>query len=145
MRRKALVLDANILIRAVLGKRVRNILAAYADRISFFVPEAAYLEAQKHLSYLVVRHGGDSRKASDALTALVALITLVDGDLYGEFEQEALKRLGDRDPEDWPVIAAALALECPIWTEDTDFFGCGVATWTSGRIEIFLRETDTLE
>jgi hypothetical protein len=23
-------------------------------------------------------------------------------------------------------------------TEDTDFFGCGVATWTSNRVEIFL-------
>ncbi|MBI4874020.1 MAG: hypothetical protein HY822_05230, partial [Acidobacteria bacterium] len=26
----------------------------------------------------------------------------------------------------------------PIWTEDTDFFGCGVATWTSSRVEMFL-------
>ena len=45
-----------------------------------------------------------------------------------------------RDPEDWPVLAAALALGCPIWTEDTDFFGCGVATWTSGSIAIFLAQ-----
>ena len=45
-----------------------------------------------------------------------------------------------RDPEDWPILAAALALGCPIWTEDTDFFGCGVATWTSDRVRIFLQE-----
>jgi hypothetical protein len=30
---------------------------------------------------------------------------------------------------------------CPIWTEDTGFFGCGVATWTS-HLEIFLRDPD---
>ena len=41
-------------------------------------------------------------------------------------------------PEDWPILASALALGCPIWTEDADFFGCGVATWTSNRVEIFL-------
>jgi predicted nucleic acid-binding protein len=38
------------------------------------------------------------------------------------------QRLNKRDEEDWPVVAAALAFDCPIWTEDTDFFGCGVAT-----------------
>jgi hypothetical protein len=36
--------------------------------------------------------------------------------------------------------AAALALSCAIWTEDTDFFGSGIAVWTSDRIEIFLKE-----
>jgi predicted nucleic acid-binding protein len=55
---------------------------------------------------------------------------------YGDFEPEARKRLGVRDPDDWPVLAAALALDCPIWTEDTDFFGCGVATWTTNRVEM---------
>ncbi|MBI2689301.1 MAG: hypothetical protein HYX27_23600 [Acidobacteria bacterium] len=39
MDRRALVLDANILIRAVLGPRVRRILEAHADSITFFVPE----------------------------------------------------------------------------------------------------------
>jgi hypothetical protein len=42
MPRKALVLDANILIRGVLGQRVRRILETHADSISsFFVPERA--------------------------------------------------------------------------------------------------------
>ena len=45
---------------------------------------------------------------------------------------------GGRDPEDWPILASALALGCPIWTEDTDFFRCGVATWTSDRVRLFL-------
>jgi hypothetical protein len=33
-------------------------------------------------------------------------------------EAKAWKRLRVRDPEDWPVLASALALGCPIWTED---------------------------
>jgi hypothetical protein len=41
---KALVLDANILIRAVLGRRVRHILESHVDSISFFIPETAYAE-----------------------------------------------------------------------------------------------------
>lgn len=140
MERKALVLDANILIRAVLGHRVRPILEAHADSISFFVPKTALAEAEEHLAALVVKRGGDPDKARAALKAMAGLATVVDDDLYGDFENEARKRLGARDPEDWPILAAALALDCPIWTEDTDFFGCGVATWTSGSIDIFLAQ-----
>ncbi len=31
-------------------------------------------------------------------------------------------------------------LQCPIWTEDADFFGTGVATWTTDRVELLLHE-----
>jgi len=54
---------------------------------------------------------------------------LIGSEVYGVFEALSRERLRDRHPEDWPILAAALALGCPIWTEDTDFFGCGVATW----------------
>jgi len=140
MERRALVLDANILIRGVLGQRVRRVLELHADSVSFFVPEAAYAEAQEHLSALVVKRGGDQAKALAVLEAMAALATMVGDEVYGDFEAEARKRHGARDPEDWPILAAALALGCPIWTEDTDFFGCGVATWTSGSIDIFLAQ-----
>jgi predicted nucleic acid-binding protein len=102
MATRALVVDANILIRAALGNRVRLIIETHAEAVSFFVPEPVYEEAESHLAAL------------------------------------ALQRIGARDPDDWPVPACALALGCPIWTEDTDFFGCGVATWTSNRVEMFL-------
>ena len=64
----------------------------------------------------------------------------ISQDSYAEFEEEARQRLRGRDEEDWPILAAAFALSCGIWTEDTDFFGTGVAVWTSDRVEIFLKE-----
>lgn len=42
--------------------------------------------------------------------------------------------------DDWPVLATAIALGCAIWTEDADFFGAGIAIWTTDRIEILLRK-----
>ena len=137
---KALVLDANILIRAVLGQRVRRILEVHAESIAFFIPETAYVEAEEHLATLVVRRGDDPAKAVRLLRSMAALGTVVSRDLYADFEAEARKRLAARDPDDWPILAAALALGCPIWTEDTDFFGCGVATWTSASINSFLTQ-----
>jgi len=137
---KALVVDANILVRAVLGKRVREVIETYAGQVSFFVPEVAYAEAEKHLPSLVIKRG-DPGKALALLHSLGSLVELIGSEVYGEFEADARERLGQRDPEDWPILAAALAIGCPIWTEDTDFFGCGVATWTSGRVEVFLRHS----
>jgi len=49
--------------------------------------------------------------------------------LYQSFEAVARARIAPRDLHDWPVVALALALNLPIWTEDQDFFGSGIATW----------------
>ena len=43
-----------------------------------------------------------------------------------------------RDADDWPALALGLQLECAIWTENQDFFGTGVATWTSSTVERYL-------
>ena len=45
-----------------------------------------------------------------------------------------------RDIDDWPIAAVALMLNIPVWTEDQDFFGSGIATWTSNKIELYLRD-----
>jgi predicted nucleic acid-binding protein len=117
---------------------VREVIAAYVGGVSFFFPEVAYADAEEHLTALVIRRGGDPEKALSLLRALGRMVELIGSEVYGEFEAEARERLGHRDPER-PVLAAALALRCPIWTEDTDFFGCGVATWTSDRVKMFVR------
>jgi L-alanine-DL-glutamate epimerase-like enolase superfamily enzyme len=53
MSSKALVVDANILVRAVLGRRVRVVIETYAGQVSFFAPEEAYADAEEHLPALV--------------------------------------------------------------------------------------------
>ena len=73
------------------------------------------------------------------LDSLGEVIQAVEFDTYAVFEESARERLFRRDPHDWPVLATALLLNCPIWTEDTDFFGAGVATWTTDRVELFLQ------
>jgi predicted nucleic acid-binding protein len=137
---KALVVDANILVRAVLGRRVREIIETHAEQAKFFVPEVAYAEAEEHVPAVVIRRGGDPERAVRFLRSLSGLVDLIGSEVYGDFESSARERLGDRDPEDWPILASALAIGCPIWTEDTDFFGCGVPTWTTSRVAVFLRE-----
>ena len=50
---KAIVLDANILIRAVLGKRVRELIFDSVITVKFFAPDIAYADARNYLPALL--------------------------------------------------------------------------------------------
>ena len=75
------------------------------------------------------------------LDQLTRIVEEVDRSLYEENEALARARISSRDSDDWPVVATALLLDCPVWTEDKDFFGSGVATWTTSTVELYLRDT----
>jgi predicted nucleic acid-binding protein len=135
-----IVLDANILIRGVLGRRVRQLVETYAAQgVRFFAPYVAFDDAEKYLPPLLKKRGKPDIEVSASLEYLRHIIETVDRDLYAVFEEEARQRLRGRDEDDWPVMATALGLGCAIWTEDADFFGTGIAVWTTNRIEIFLK------
>lgn len=135
-----IVLDANILIRAVLGRRVRELIDTYAAKgVRFFAPDVAFADAEKYLPPLLKKRG-KTHDISGSLGYLRQIIEPVTPEIYAPFEDEARLRLRGRDEDDWPVLAAALGLACGVWTEDADFFGTGIAVWTTNRIEIFLRE-----
>lgn len=142
---RQLVLDANILIRAVLGRRVRQIIEDNAPHASFFAPEVAYGDAGRYLPSIVVKRGGSGDAAAQALVVLEELrrtVHPVPDDVYESHRADALSRIELRDPDDWPILATALAVDCPIWTEDQDFFGAGVSTWTTDRVELYLRPSE---
>jgi predicted nucleic acid-binding protein len=133
-----LVLDANILIRAVLGLRVLELLRKYAGQVEFMAPDTAFQEAREHLPGILGARKVPAAPAMATLDLLARLVQTVEVETYASFETVARERIDKRDEDDWPVLATALALGCPIWTEDTDFFGCGVATWTTDRVELHL-------
>jgi predicted nucleic acid-binding protein len=135
---KAIILDANILIRAVLGKRVRELIFENAATVKFFAPDVAYADARRYLPALLKKRGVDSSAAMLVLDRLEGVVQSIDAELYEGMQQQALQRIAVRDADDWPVLACAMTLGCPVWTEDADFFGTGVATWTSDRIALYL-------
>jgi predicted nucleic acid-binding protein len=142
---RRLVVDANILIRAVLGPRARNIILDNAARTAFFAPEVAYDDARKYLPALMAKRGATPVAAAQLLAVLDAFESVVLAVAEGSYEvarPNAEARLEGRDVDDWPILATAMVLDCPIWTEDQDFFGTGVPTWTTDRVELYLNNTD---
>jgi predicted nucleic acid-binding protein len=69
---------------------------------------------------------------------LLTGIEIVENASLVEMESAARRRIAARDPGDWPLLALAMAINAPVWTEDPDFFGAGVATWTTPNVEIYL-------
>lgn len=136
-----LVLDANILIRAIFGNQVYSLLRTYEENVELYAPDYCVQEALAKIPEIVAKRKEIPEFAELHLLLFVKTVVLVvDQSFYSEFEEQARARISRSDPNDWPVVATALLLNAPIWTEDRDFFGCGVATWTSDRIEIYLRD-----
>ncbi len=132
--RRSLVLDANILIRAVLGKRVRNLIYEYVDRAHFFTPTICVADASKYLPEILNARGIDTTPVMTVFTLLMQYVQVLEDEWLMEYEVVAKARMRRRDLDDWPVLAAALALRCPVWTQDADFFGVGIATWTTEHV-----------
>jgi hypothetical protein len=66
---KRLVLDANILIRAFLGVRVRVLIADFVNEVDFDVAEANAAEAAGYIGELAARRGLDPQICQEASSA----------------------------------------------------------------------------
>lgn len=62
MTSRRIVLDANILVRAVLGTRVRELIEEYGQDAAFFAPELAFAEAARHLPTIAAKRSADHRR-----------------------------------------------------------------------------------
>ena len=83
------MLDANILIRAVLGRRVKQIIATYGTRVELFAPDLAFREAHEHLSQILVKRHESIDIGLALLNSLRDVIRTVDAETYSVFEAEA--------------------------------------------------------
>jgi predicted nucleic acid-binding protein len=138
-----LVLDASVLVAEFLRRSGRELLAR--PELELYLPEHGWREAMhefpKRVRLMQRRYGLTERGARELTAGGVAALEagrIVVAEAYQDLEVEARARL--RDPDDWPVLALALTLDCGIWTADQDFFGTGVATWTTANLRRALEQ-----
>jgi predicted nucleic acid-binding protein len=143
-----LVVDASTLVAEVLRARGRRLLAHPA--LDLIVAADAWGETEhefrKRVTLLTARGHLDSTAASqlleEALTAVASRTTIVPAAVYATYMEEARRRV-PRDARDAPTVALALALDCGIWTQDQDFFGCGLPVWTTDTLQLHLQAQDS--
>lgn len=138
-----LVVDTSVLVGELLRRSGRERLSD--DRLQLFLPEQMWSEAQvglrRRIAAFVRRRGLEPDLAVElsglCLGAVELNVVVLDEAIYSALEEEARAR-SLRDPADWPVVATALALSADIWTNDNDFLGTGVATWTTETLRTWL-------
>lgn len=134
-----LVVDANILVAELVRARGRALITGAG--LELFIAEKPWEEARHELAKryraIAERTGASPEHAAEqhalAVRLAEASAQVVARPLYAALEDEARRRI-PRDPDDWPTVALALRLGAAIWTQDGDFLGCGVATWTTDTL-----------
>ena len=126
-----LVADANVLLSAVIGGRAK--LVFESPRVEQVLTTAFTMGEVQEYSVELARAKGLSLDA--VLLATAALpVTIVDREVYTRTLVEAKRRIGQRDPEDVEVLALALHLKLPVWSNDRDFEGTGVERYTTAQL-----------
>lgn len=115
-----LVVDSNILFAALIRDSVVRHLFQHLDA-ELFMLSMNLEEIREHKSGLLVK----SRFAEGAFTLLLGMLAskcrVLDDSILLHKMSEAEKIMDQIDPDDTPFIAAALALNASIWSDDTHF------------------------
>ena len=138
-----LAVDTSVLVGDLLRAKGRERLGD--DRLDLCLPEHTLTEVHAELPRRIAAFASAAGLAVAERDTLVSIcldavdhnVAVVAADVYGSFEEEARAR-SQRDPNDWPVVACALALSAAVWTNDNDFLGTGVPTWTTRTLQTWL-------
>ncbi len=126
-----LAADANVLLAAVLGGRARLILEnPQVEEI--LTVEQAVSEVEEYAVQLARKKGLAEDLVILAVGALP--VSIIDRANYKAAIPEATKRIGKRDPDDVELLALAIALKLPVWSNDRDFEGTGVEWLTTEEL-----------
>lgn len=131
-----LVVDANILVAELIRKRGRELIIHPA--LELYMAQMAWEETCHELAKRVekmAQKGVFSQEIgqkllTDAMSLAEVKVSIVPHELYAAYATIARLRI-PRDPDDWFTVALALVLQAGIWTNDRDFLGCGLPTWTT--------------
>ena len=111
------VVDANPIISALIGGASTEVF--FDRRFNFVTTEFTLNEVRKYIPVISEKSGVKSEKILVALSFL-PLTTVPEGD-YGQNIPEADGMIGAIDKKDTRILALALALKAPLWSEDRDF------------------------
>lgn len=126
-----MVTDTNILVRCSRGRAMRRVAELRRRGVDLVTTDR---HADELLDVLGRVFGLAEREATAEVARVLRPFEVIDGERYDFLHPTADQRLRTGGKSDWPALAAALALDCAIWSEDIDFFGTGVAVWSSDNV-----------
>lgn len=121
------IVDSNVMISAIRGRSL-PLLAGLSERVAVFAPLPQFVE----MRHVLERQGHeDADRRTREMQEIVAPLPIT---VYAHMEEKARERLHPRGQSDWPLLAAALALDGHIWSRDKDLQGTGVPIWFTRNV-----------
>ena len=115
------VLDANILISALLGSKI-TIEIITSGKTDIFAPTKIITEILKYRELISYRKAYSPEEFDILLNSLLKFVHVVDPEVYDSYLAKAIESIGKRDINDIEYIACSLAIDADhIWTNDKDF------------------------
>jgi predicted nucleic acid-binding protein len=115
----------------VLGGRARLVLD-HPEIDAVYTTEATFEEVREYAVAL-----GRKKKIGPAammLTVAALPVSIVASDDYNDAKSKARELIGRRDPDDVEILALALHLNIPLWSNDNDFEECGIEWYTTAEL-----------
>jgi predicted nucleic acid-binding protein len=134
-RLRKLAVDANPILSALIKGKAHAILSR--TDLEFFTTEFTVREVIEHIPEIVSRvrqRGVSIEKADLYLAFVVAPLEIRGREFYRDLMPAAKRRIEKRDPDDVDLLALALKLRIPIWTNDQDYSSCGVKCYTTAQL-----------
>ena len=126
-----LAADANVLLSALPGGRAKSILN-HPSVEAVVTAEATFQEVQEYAIQLAKK----KRLAVDLILLTIAAlpVEIAGRDVYAARLNSAERRIGKRDPDDVDILALALHLGIPVWSNDKDCEAAGVEWYTTAEL-----------
>lgn len=129
----SVVVDSNIIVSAVLGLS-GPFLRLVAENVHVILPERVYDEASKRTATLLAQ----KMHAPVDLSFILDITNWAPTAFVDRHEHDARWLLDADRQSDWPILATAMVYGAPVWTNDKDFAGTGVATWNNRTIRYLI-------
>ncbi len=112
-----IVVDANVILSALLGGSARFIL--FKSEFSFVTTRHTLGEVKKYAAMVAKKSDVSKKEIIHALTLLP--IKIYDQDFYKNKLRQANKLIGSVDPKDADILALTIQLDTYLWTADKHF------------------------
>ena len=115
--RLRIVVDANILISALLGGKPRFIL--FDPKFEFITNEFTLREVEKYIPFISKKSGVSEKEIRKGISLLP--LKIVSKNYYKDYLKQAEKLIGKIDKNDIDILALYLKEKTFLWSEDKDF------------------------
>ncbi len=116
-----IVVDANVIISALIGGSTREIL--FDHKYDFLTTEFTIQEVETYIPEIAKKSGSDEKFVRETLALLT--LTIKGKDFYEKSLGEAEKMIGEIDEKDVEILGLAIETKNYLWSQDKDFEKAG--------------------